>query len=131
MKMIRSNEAVQEQIHQLLREYNRPFWGEKADYSFHAEKDGQIVAGIVASSTYDTVEVEYLFVQEDLRGQGIGSSLLRQVEEAAKRDGKSRVLLNTYSFQAPGFYQKMGYRLLFAIEPCLGEYGQYFFLKEL
>ena len=129
--MIRSNEAVQEQIHQLLREYNRPFWGEKADYSFHIQLDGEIAGGIVAAATYETVEVEFLYVREDLRGQGLGSSLLKKVEEAAKSDGKSRVLLNTYSFQAPGFYQKMGYRLLFAIEPCLGEHGQYFFLKEL
>lgn len=131
MEITRSDEKAQETVHQKLREFNRPFWGEKEDYSFHLEKDGQIIAGIVAFSTYDTVEVEYLFVQEDQRGKGIGSSLLHQVEEYARTDGKKRVLLNTYSFQAPGFYRKMGYRLLFAIEPCLGDHGQYFFEKEL
>ena len=103
MEIIRSDEKAQETVHQKLREFNRPFWGEKEDYSFHLEKDGQIIAGIVAFSTYDTVEVEYLFVQEDQRGKGIGSSLLHQVEEYARTDGKKRVLLNTYSFQAPGF----------------------------
>ena len=42
-----------------------------------------------------------------------------------------RVLLNTYSFQAPGFYRRMGYELLAQQNPCFGEYSQYYFTKNL
>lgn len=41
------------------------------------------------------------------------------------------MLLNTFSFQAPGFYDRQGYRRFGGVSPCLGEYGQYFYVKEL
>lgn len=101
------------------------------DYSFHIKQDGQIVAGIVAASTMDTLEVEFLFVEEGCRGQGLGRLLLEQAENLARQDGCKRVLLNTYSFQAPGFYRRMGYELLAQQNPCFGEYSQYYFTKNL
>ena len=90
-----------------------------------------IVAGIVAASTMDTLEVEFLFVEESCRGQGLGRLLLEQAENLARQDGCKRVLLNTYSFQAPGFYRRMGYELLAQQNPCFGAYSQYYFTKNL
>ena len=66
-----------------------------------------------------------------LPGTGLGAALLRRVEEEGRRQGARRVLLNTFSFQAPGFYEKQGYRCFGALEPCFGTHGQYFFCKEL
>ena len=111
--------------------YNRQFMRDFKDYSFHIKQDGQIVAGIVAASTMDTLEVEFLFVEESCRGQGLGRLLLEQAENLARQDGCKRVLLNTYSFQAPGFYRRMGYELLAQQNPCFGEYSQYYFTKNL
>lgn len=45
--------------------------------------------------------------------------------------GQGGVILNTFSFQAPEFYEKRGYRRFGGVEPALGEYGQYFYIKEL
>lgn len=126
-----SSGAEKEQVHQLLKAYNRYFWQNLADYSFHIEEEGRIIAGIVAGSSFETLEVEFLFVDEDHRGRGHGRALLRCAEEAARADGLKQVLLNTYSFQAPGFYKKEGYQLLFRIENAFGEISQYFFRKEL
>ena len=56
---------------------------------------------------------------------GTGAAIL------AKRKGMERVLLNTYSFQAPGFYRAMGYDELLCIDPCFGKYSQHFFSKML
>ena len=119
-----------ERIHQLLRAYNRQSMRELRDYNFHISDGDRIVAGIVAGSTFDTLEVEFLFVEEAYRGKGLGGKLLRHVEALARRDGRKRVLLNTYSFQAPDFYRAEGYRQLFEINPCFGPYSQYFFIKE-
>jgi GNAT superfamily N-acetyltransferase len=126
-----SSEALQEEVHRRLREYNRPFFRDQEDFSFHVERDGQIVAGIVAGSTYQTLEVEFLFVDEAYRGRGLGSLLLRTAEERARDAGIRHVLLNTYSFQAPGFYPKEGYTELFRIDNCLGPHSQHFFWKDL
>ncbi len=131
MQLLKSTSEQNDDIHQRLRAYNRRYMRDFRDFSFHVEDDGRMVAGIVAGSTFRTVEVEFLFVDEDFRGRGLGSALLRKVEEDARAAGMEHVLLNTYSFQAPGFYRKMGYTQLFAIDPCLGEYAQHFFWKDL
>ncbi len=39
--------------------------------------------------------------------------------------------LNTFGFQAPGFYEKLGYRLVGSVEPSVGDYGHYYYAKEL
>ena len=71
------------------------------------------------------------FLEQLLRGRGIGSQLMEKVESSARADGIKRVLLNTYSFQAPDFYRKLGYTEIARISPCFGEYSQFFFEKIL
>lgn len=131
LHLYHSSERDQEEVHGKLRAYNHRYWKDIKDFSLHIERDGQIVAGIVAASTFETLEVEFLFVDEKWRGKGLGSLLLRTAELNARQAGVRHVLLNTYSFQAPDFYPKMGYRRLFEINPCLGPYAQYFFWKDL
>ncbi len=131
LHLCHSSERDQEEVHDKLRAYNHRYWKDIKDFSLHIERDGQIVAGIVAASTFETLEVEFLFVDEKWRGKGLGSLLLRTAEHNARQAGVRHVLLNTYNFQAPAFYPKMGYRRLFEINPCLGPYAQYFFWKDL
>lgn len=126
-----SSEQDNHYIHQQLRLYNRQFMRDFHDYHFHIQLDGRIIAGIVAASTMDTLEVEFLFVEEAYRGRGLGQQLLEHVEKLARQDGLRRILLNTYSFQAPGFYQKLGYQPIAEIAPCFGDFCQYFFVREL
>lgn len=101
------------------------------DYSFYIEEDGQIAAVIVASTVFDTVEIDYLCVAEEYRGHGYGEQLLNKVEKEATAKQIKRVILNTNSFQAPTFYKKMGYKQLFKIAPAFKDYDQYYFIKEL
>lgn len=129
--ILSSSEQVNDLIHQKLRRYNREFMRDFRDYNFHIERDGEIIAGIVAASTMDTLEVEFLFVDERYRREGLGSRLLGHVETLARKNGLRRILLNTYSFQAPDFYLKHGYTIQTVIEPCFGEYNQYYFIKNL
>ena len=126
-----SAEADSEKVHKLLQEYNQQFWQDLRDYNFHIEEDHKIVAGIVAGSSFKTLEVEFLFVDKNHRGKGYGHQLLHYAEEKAKSDGLGQVLLNTYSFQATGFYEKEGYELLLQIEHAFGEFSQYIFRKKL
>lgn len=101
------------------------------DYSFYTEEDGKIAAGIVASAVFDTVEIDYLCVAEGCRGHGYGEQLLNKVEKEAAAKQIKRIILNTYSFQAPNFYKKLGYKQLFKITPAFKDYDQYYFIKEL
>lgn len=126
-----STEAEEEYIQQSLREYNRKYWKNMKDYSFHIKEDGKIVAGIVGGSCFDTLEIDFLFVEEAYRGKGYGRQLLQYAEEKGKADGLKRVFLNTYSFQAPEFYKSQGYWETFRIDHAYGTCSQFFYQKEL
>ncbi len=121
-----------EEIHARLRAYNARFITSCGEFSFCVrDREGALLGGLAASRDLDCVTVDYLFVEERARRHGLGCALLERAEEEARRQGARRILLNTFSFQAPAFYSRQGYRLIGAVEPCLGEYGQYFYTKEL
>ena len=74
-ELVRSSQEECKYVHQRLQEYNRPYMDVSMDFSFHIEDGGRIVAGIVAESTMDTLEVAFLFVDEAYRGRGLGKQL--------------------------------------------------------
>jgi GNAT superfamily N-acetyltransferase len=70
---------------------------------------GEILGGLIASTYWGWLELNVLWVAEDLRRHGYGRTLLRMAEAEARTRGCSRVMLTTYSFQARAFYEKEGY----------------------
>lgn len=119
-------------IHRRLQEYNSRYITDCEDLSYCIENEnGECIAGIVASRDMDCIMVDYLFADDAYRENGYGSKLLTYLEEQAIRLDVKRIILNTFGFQAPAFYEKQGYQLFGKIEPCFNGYGQYFFKKEL
>jgi GNAT superfamily N-acetyltransferase len=55
------------------------------------------------------LSIDTLWVLESFRGKGLGSALLDAVEQEARQRGCRWSNLNTFDFQAPGFYRKAGY----------------------
>ena len=72
---------------------------------------GEIEGGLWGHSIYDWLRIELLVVPEAMRGQGIGRNLLETAEEAARQRSCVGIWLDTFSFQARGFYEKTGYCL--------------------
>jgi GNAT superfamily N-acetyltransferase len=72
---------------------------------------GRTIGGLWGRSAYEWLFVELLFVPDELRGQGLGSSLMHQAEEIARTRNCIGVWLDTFDFQALPFYQKLGYAL--------------------
>ena len=123
-----------QEIGDLIRSYNRSKReaAESEPLNLYVEDDsGQLMAGLVAETFGNWLEIEYLFVKEELRGQGIGSQLLQQVESEAKKRNCRYVFVNTYQFQAPAFYQKHGYQEVFTLKdyPCTGQ--RHYYQKDL
>lgn len=83
---------------------------------FIRNDQGIIVAGVYGYTWGDCCQIELLWVQEALRGQGIGKQLLFTAEQEAVKRGCKVAVLDTHSFQAPGFYQKLGYQVIGQIE---------------
>jgi GNAT superfamily N-acetyltransferase len=93
--------------------------------------DGTIAGGVIAATYYGWLYVDLLWVREDLRGQGYGGRLLALAEEAARRRGAQHAYLDTFSFQAPDFYVKHGYRVFGELPDFPPGHRRYFFTKQL
>lgn len=79
---------------------------------FARAPDGSPVAGIFGWTWGGTCYIRYLFVSENMRGQGQGTRLMRAVETEAKSRGCRQIVLETHDFQAPRFYQKLGFTIV-------------------
>ena len=70
---------------------------------------GKTVGGLTARIAYSRMFVELLYLPETLRGQGIGGELIGRAEAVAREAGCTGIWLDTFSFQAPDFYRRLGY----------------------
>ncbi|MSS10011.1 GNAT family N-acetyltransferase [Clostridium sp. WB02_MRS01] len=121
-------------IYQGLLEYNLARIEHKnpRDLGIYLQDEtGEKVGGLIGNTHGNWLFVKYLWVREDQRGQKIGSALLKQAEETAKERGCRYAFLDTFSFQAPAFYEKHGYMSVFTLEeyPVTGK--RYYFTKTL
>ncbi|WP_312444826.1 GNAT family N-acetyltransferase [Lacrimispora sp.] len=124
----------EELIYQGLLDYNLARIEDKnpRDLGVYLQDEaGKKVGGLIGNTHGNWLFVKYLWVREDLRGQNIGSELLKQAEETAKERGCRYAFLDTFSFQAPSFYEKHGYKNVFVLEeyPVTGK--RYYFTKTL
>ena len=123
-----------QEIGDLIRSYNRSKReaAESEPLNLYIEdENGQLMAGLVAETFGNWLEIEYLFVKEDLRGHGIGSQLLQQAESEAKKRNCRYAFVNTYQFQAPAFYRKYGYNEVLTLKdyPYTGQ--RHYYQKDL
>jgi len=92
---------------------------------------GEIEGGLWGLTAWGWLHVELLFVPEALRGRGVGTELLRLAEEEATRRGCRGAWLDTFSFQARGFYERLGYEVFGAIEDHPPGHSHLFMKKAL
>ena len=119
-------------MHAGLRAYNRTFVPDTEDLSLAVtDETGAVIGGCDAFRMGTLALLDVLWVDEKHRGAGLGLRILKELEETAAGKGARRLELNTFGFQAPGFYEKLGYRRFGAVEPAAGTYGHYFYVKEL
>jgi GNAT superfamily N-acetyltransferase len=95
----------------------------------HRDGSGRILGGLVGEVVLDWFYIEKFWLDDSLRGQGLGSRMLAQAEIAARQRGAVGVHLNTSSFQAPSFYQQHGYVALGGLEGRPQGHRRYWFAK--
>jgi ribosomal protein S18 acetylase RimI-like enzyme len=96
---------------------------------FVRDADGQIVAGLHGWTWGGTAHVDTFWVREDLRGAGLGRRLLSAAEAEAVRRGCHVLQLSTHSYQAPGFYRRLGYEQIGALPGWPRGSTRFFFSK--
>jgi len=74
-------------------------------------RQGQdIVGGLTGWTWVGWCHVELLWIEEKFRGKGHGTALIRKAESEARKRGVKNMYLDTFSFQAPEFYRKLGFK---------------------
>ncbi|UFT98342.1 GNAT family N-acetyltransferase [Radiobacillus kanasensis] len=133
----RGNEEESVYIRKKLIEYNMekltdevktPL--EKVSFVIKNEKS-ETVGGITGTMFWHHLHIDFLWVSDEVRGKGYGSELIEHIEFFAKENNCRLLLLDTFSFQAPDFYQKLGFDVVGVVEDHPKGHSQYFLQKRL
>jgi len=80
------------------------------------DKNGIHVGGLWGKIAYDWLFVELLAVPEAHRGHAYGTALMQEAERQARAQSCLGLWLDTYEFQARGFYEKLGFTVFGTLE---------------
>lgn len=98
---------------------------------FGRDAQGNIVAGLVGRTFWKYLEISWVWVSEQERGAGHASRLMIAAETEALQRGCRHAYLDTFSFQALGFYQKLGYTEFGRLEDFGGKHERHYLYKAL
>jgi GNAT superfamily N-acetyltransferase len=82
---------------------------EEKPFSILAHAEERIVGGLIGKVFWNWLYADLVWVEEEFRGQGIGTDVMRRAEERALDMKLTGIYLWTETWQAPAFYLKLGY----------------------
>ena len=91
----------------------------------------EIVGGVIGATYWDWLYIDLMWLREDIRRHGFGRRLLTLAEDEARQRGAKNVYLDTFSFQAPEFYKKLGYEVFGELKDFPVGHQRYFLTKQL
>ncbi|OBZ14462.1 GNAT family acetyltransferase [Bacillus sp. FJAT-27264] len=97
---------------------------------FLKDEDDQIYGGLIGEICWNWLEIEYLFVDEELRKSGYGKTLMLEAERIAKEKECEFLKVDTLSFQAVDFYKKLGFEVFGTLENA-GRHTHYYLKKDI
>jgi GNAT superfamily N-acetyltransferase len=111
-----ANPELAKEINRRLLSYNQDhsdqFTGTWDPLQIYAkDDDGNLVGGIDCRTKGMWLEVGPFWIDEQHRGHGLGTEIMDRVELAARERGCTKSYVDTFSFQAPEFYQNRGYTI--------------------
>ncbi|KHN52354.1 GNAT family N-acetyltransferase [Pectobacterium fontis] len=74
------------------------------------DDENNIIAGLISRTWWGALEVQYLWVSDEHRKNGLGRKLMQHAEKEALQRGCHLAYVDTFEFQAKGFYEKLGYK---------------------
>lgn len=111
--IVEGDDHEEERAGAFLDAHSSALGKEFVHYAFHAEEAGEVIASITAWAMGPDLHIDMLGVAEERRRSGLGGALLERVEAAGRADGCTTASVDTFSFQAPDFYPRHGYQVIF------------------
>jgi GNAT superfamily N-acetyltransferase len=111
--------SLDQRLNDELSEFNAaatPDVDAAAELTVKIHEDDELVAGASGWTWGQAAGIAMTWVRHDHRGTGVGASLLAAFEEEARRRGCTHVFVTSFTFQAPAFYERLGYEEIFRWE---------------
>lgn len=128
------NDVVWEVVGGGIRDFNKAHAGSDAATPLCVvlkAPGGEVVGGLIGDTYYEWLYINLMFVKDELRGKGFGQKIMALAEEEARRRGVKNIYLDTFSFQAPEFYEKLGYHVFGELKDFPPGHTRYFMTKKL
>ncbi|WP_172300218.1 GNAT family N-acetyltransferase [Pseudoruegeria sp. HB172150] len=103
----------------------------ESEFSLEARDGDTFLGALTAKIVHNWVFLALLAVSPDARGQGVGSALMAALEDTSRSMGATGIWLDTFSFQAPDFYQRLGYKVFGELPDAPAGHSRFFLLKRL
>jgi GNAT superfamily N-acetyltransferase len=129
-------ETETQMIQDGLYKFNEPHFGVLPKFNgIYAKANIQnkesIIAGAITLLLNDEMLLDKLWVDEKFRKLGIGKQMVEEVEKLAKDCQVKTLFTDTYGFQAPDFYLKLGFTVYGQVDGFMGGHSKIFFKKGL
>jgi GNAT superfamily N-acetyltransferase len=127
-----AQDALHQELLAGLRAYNAAHLGPaNAKPLAVAARDaqGRLRGGVFGRTVYRQFLIDLLWVAEDARGCGLGRQLMAAAEAEARQRGCIAAQVDTLSFQAPGFYTKLGFETVGRVSGLPDSPERFFLLK--
>jgi GNAT superfamily N-acetyltransferase len=111
---VESDWALSTELGEHLNAFSEQQVGPRKTFRFAIsarDDEGALVAGLTGETFWNGLYVHILWVHSTQRRNGYGTALMWQAETIARERGCDVSILSTFSFQAPGFYRKLGYEV--------------------
>lgn len=113
--------------------FNEPYLGQRnvRPLAVIVRGKGRLIGGLSGTTVRGFLAVDLFWVAADQRGQGLGSRVLQAAEAEARRRCCHSAYLDTFDFQARGFYERRGYRVFGDLTGFPGGHSRLYMVKQL
>lgn len=95
------------------------------------KEKGQVIGGLSGKIYLLGVTIDILWIDDNYRKLGFGYRLLSEIEEIGRAKGCKFIHLDTFSFQAPDFYKKCGFKVFGVLEGYPEGISRYYLKKDI
>lgn len=131
------NKDSQQKIGKMLEEYNSTYVSQKKESSstpieiiLRNDAD-KIIGGLYGRTIWGNMEIKTCVIHQAKRKQGFGKILIQSAEKEARKRKCNQITLDTFSFQAPGFYENLGFEKIGVETNFPIGYEKYYYRKIL
>lgn len=99
-------------IYDKLHDFNTEYFGtlQQSEFCIFATgANGEYIAGLCGKIIFTIINIDYLWVSDSHRFNGLGKALIQEAEIEARNKGIKKLFVETYTFQAVEFYLKLGF----------------------